>query len=510
MPIYNMASPSSSAVPSRGAAGDATASKPKPTSTWLTRPGALVALVLGLLLGAPLLVDHIAPALTPESMPPKFLYDGIIGTVGYLDRVLSALTPPNLLIFRSAMGYLHTVQLYTVARLGIADAIGDAPMSSLAIAESITGGSCKKAEALSPQGCNAVASRVTRLLRATSTYGVFREVPAGAEVWQHTSQSKFIVKSHPASMHAVLLNFGDVQFRMMAELPATVVSGEAAFLRVHGNEFWSWYGEHPTDHAVFDATMQQLGRLGGADAAVARDVPWGSRVNVVVDVGGGHGLQAASILLAHPTLHGVVLDMPHVVSRAEQVWQHGAPASMPSASTVRSRISWLGGDMFDPSTLPGPVLQAQAQAKKEGRTVCTHEVKETYGYALRDILHDWPDEDCVRILSSLSAVMRGGATPTDTCWDTEGKAVTAQEAGKNKSKAVDRVFIIGRVIVPGASFVSSLGSQDADMVMLGAFGTTAGERTTAAYSALLQQSGLTLVKVHPTRSHYAVIEAVKA
>jgi hypothetical protein len=45
------------------------------------------------------------------------------------------------------------------------------------------------------------------------------------------------------------------------------------------------------------------------------------------------------------------------------------------------------------------------------------------------------------------------------------------------------------------------------MVMLGAFGTTAGERTQAHFEALFKRAGLKLVSVTPTRSHYFIIEA---
>ena len=68
-------------------------------------------------------------------------------------------------------------------------------------------------------------------------------------------------------------------------------------------------------------------------------------------------------------------------------------------------------------------------------------------------------------------------------------------------------MIVGRMIQPGAGFIKSLGTADADMVMLGAFGSTAGERTRAHHEALLKAAGLRLLSVTPTRSAYFVYEA---
>jgi len=75
------------------------------------------------------------------------------------------------------------------------------------------------------------------------------------------------------------------------------------------------------------------------------------------------------------------------------------------------RVKLVSGDMFDPATLPSPLKLAEARVaelRKQAvinplvarRKVCAH-TEPAYGYVLRDIVHDWPDEDTVRILASL-------------------------------------------------------------------------------------------------------------
>jgi hypothetical protein len=318
-----------------------------------------------------------------------------------------------------------------------------------------------------------VALRLSRLLRACAAYGVFREAPPGSGAWANTPASHFLREAHPATLRPAALNFGRTQFAMMQRLPEAIVGGGASFEAVHGEEFWRWYRADPDEHAIFDATMAALGRLGAADAAIAADVPWGAVADVVVDVGGGHGEMAAAVLTgcAQPPAAAVIFDMSHVIERSRAVWGGGGGgdgsaqlrALLTAHPALRSRVSHAAGDMFDAATVPRP---------EGGRR---------YAYMLRDILHDWPDEACVRILASLREAM--------------GAALE------------HRVMIVGRVLVPGAGFIKSLGTTDADVLMMGAFGTTAGERTREHYERLLTDAGLRLLKVTPTRSPYFVVEA---
>lgn len=418
------------------------------------------------------------------------------------------------------------MELYTTADLKVADALHarKEPVPALALAEAVT--ECRSAAAGSAAACDQVALRLTRLLRACAAYNVFRE--AGDNTWVNTPMSEYLRIDHPDSLRDVILNFGGVQFQMMAQLPVTVRTGEASFQRVFGEEFWAWHGKHEREHAIFDATMNQLGRLGGADVAIASDYPFADRLGVVVDVGGGFGELLYQILAANPKLvKGVIFDMPHVIERSEVVWKGryaGAAADSPSVQAAAKRldltsaagkviakkVDTVGGDMFDADTVPSVVnalakMNAAAKTRSDSTTAlgqCTHSAAPGYGYVLRDILHDWNDEDCIRILRSLAQVMRGNES---VCYNSDGSVVRRPTPAAQAYK--DRVLIVGRIIKPRASFVGSLGTNDADMVMLGAFGTTAGERTVEHFSRLFAAAGLELVSVTPTRSHYSVLEA---
>ncbi len=62
-----------------------------------------------------------------------------------------------------------------------------------------------------------------------------------------------------------------------------------------------------------------------------------SAIGTLVDVGGGHGQMLASILQAHPTLHGMLFGLPYVVK--------GAPPLLKAAG-VAGRCEVMSGDAF--------------------------------------------------------------------------------------------------------------------------------------------------------------------
>lgn len=148
----------------------------------------------------------------------------------------------------------------------------------------------------------------------------------------------------------------------LVQLLHTVRTGEPAFPRQFGRSFWDDLSLDSARAASFDALMGS--RLEADAPAIAAAYPWGT-LGHVVDVGGGNGSLLIAILHAHGGLRGTVVDLAGPVARAERAI---ASADLGHRAVARA------GSFFDP-------LPAGAG-----------------GYLLSGVLHDWGDQDAVRIL----------------------------------------------------------------------------------------------------------------
>jgi hypothetical protein len=99
-------------------------------------------------------------------------------------------------------------------------------------------------------------------------------------------------------------------------------------------------------------------------------------------------------------------------------------------------------------------------------------------YILRQILHDWHDEDCVRILRNIHAAMHAGS----------------------------RLLIIDTVIFgPKDPLFAFKADSDIDMMVW----TGGKERSRGEFSSILSQAGFKLLRIIQLRSLKSIIEAVQ-
>ncbi|KAG0452795.1 hypothetical protein HPP92_025459 [Vanilla planifolia] len=137
-----------------------------------------------------------------------------------------------------------------------------------------------------------------------------------------------------------------------------VLHGGVPFNRAHGGlNVFEYHAIDPSFSKVFNAAMRShsvvimsniLNRYRGFD-----------EVRVLVDVGGGTGGTLGMITAKHPHIKGINFDLPHVIAQAPPL----------------PGVEHVGGDVFA-SVPTGDAL------------------------FLKWVLHDWNDEDCVRILKN--------------------------------------------------------------------------------------------------------------
>jgi hypothetical protein len=222
----------------------------------------------------------------------------------------------------------------------------------------------------------------------------------------------------------------------------SVETGEQSFQHVFGLSLFEYNQQYPEHATLFNNMMTEW------TASVAPTVAAGydfSAVETLVDVGGGHGQMLASILQAHPSLHGVLLDLPHVVKGATPLLE---------GAGVADRCQVIGGDAF--------------KAVPEGLET----------YLLSRVIHDWDDERAIALLARCHQAM--------------------QPQGK--------VLLVERVILTGSSPQVLVLESDVQMLVLSYGGK---ERTDAEYRALLSASGFEVTRIIPVLIPFYVIEAVR-
>lgn len=294
----------------------------------------------------------------PRRPPPRAAARAVLALRDALLRTADRLVPAELAVYFQATGFGRTRVLGVMVELGIADALGDGALTAGELAARL----------------ELDADTVHRLLRAAATGGVVRLDGDGR--FSLTRVGHALRADHPASMRDFVryLNLRSTQEAWAADAVAeTVRTGEPTFGLVHGRSVWEHFSAHPEEERIFAASMRRVTELDLP--AIVHGYPWPER-GTVCDVAGGAGTLLAGVLAAGPDLRGVLVEAPGVLEQAER---HLTGAG------VADRVQLVAGDMF-------AGIEAAADV-----------------YVLKDILHDWDDERCRRILGTVRAAMPAGA-----------------------------------------------------------------------------------------------------
>jgi ubiquinone/menaquinone biosynthesis C-methylase UbiE len=258
---------------------------------------------------------------------------------------------PHAQLDRMITGYWVSQAIYAAAKFGIADLLKQGPKSVEELAEKTS---------TNPDA-------LYRLLRALASVGIFAEVPP--RQFSLTPLAEPLQANVPHSKRALALMSGDEQFQAWTEVLYSIQTGKKAFDKVFGKPIFDYLGEHLDKAQVFDAAM--VGIHGRESAAVQKAYDF-SGINLVVDIGGGNGSQLSMLLQAHPTMRGILFDLPHVIERAK------APIA---AAGLSDRCELVAGSFFES-------VPAGADA-----------------YFMRHIIHDWEDEKSLTILRNCHRAM---------------------------------------------------------------------------------------------------------
>ncbi len=295
----------------------------------------------------------------PVVPPPPVAFRGLAARAR-VHRLADRILTGDQLVFERATGSATTQVLGAFAELSLAEALA-------------AGGrrGARAAELADRVGADADA--LHRLLRAAHAAGVVR-MDRRTGRCRLTRLGRTLAADHPRSQRDWCIYMASpATTAAWAGLAEAVRTGESAFPRVHGRSVWEHFAQHPAQEATFAGAMRRLTETFAPALASSYDWPRGA---TVCDVAGGVGTLLAAVLDHDPSLRGVLVDGPGVLEEAR---------GFLDARGHRDRVELVPGDLFE-----GFAVRADV-------------------YLLKDVLHDWDDERCARILRAVRDAAEVGA-----------------------------------------------------------------------------------------------------
>lgn len=318
--------------------------------------------------------------------------------------------------------------LYSGVKLGIFEAVGESPTSASDVAREL---------GLSP-------SLSYRLMRALASMGFLNEMKG--QTFSITPMGAIVRKDHPHTLRGVmLLEEGPEHYAIWKHLVPMIRDGKQdGFVREYGVRIFDYSSKTPAYAQVFNDAMSSYSAVQSMLVMEALKNYDFSKMRSVCDIGGGYGHLLCSLLLEHHNLTGSVLDIEPVIRNKDLL--------LADKMGVGNRCAYIAGDMFQ-------------------------EVPNSDAYIMKMILHDWNDEECVRILSNV-----------------------------HKAAPIDGKVLIAEQVVQGPE--SPHFSKLFDIHMMCAL--SGRERTDEEYANLLEKAGFRFVNTHyPESKFLGVIEGVK-
>ena len=338
-------------------------------------------------------------------------------------RMAEAQAPPHVGILQMMGGLYVAGAVSALAELGVPDLLENGPKSAEELAKEI----------------GAKADPLYRLMRATSSVGVLAEGPDGK--FSQTPMSAVLCKNAIPSLRGYARMSGrDWHLRGWSHLAHCVKTGGQATDAIYGMPVFEFLKQNREEAERFDEAMTGLSQVDGPAVAEAYNF---DGIRTIVDVGGGHGSLLATILGRNPTMQGTLYDVAYVVEGAKDR----------ALKNMKDRCTFASGDMF---------------ASVPTGTDC---------YIMKHIIHDWPDEACLKILRACRAGLNHGG----------------------------KLLVVDCVVPPGNDF-SPIKFFDLQMMIF----PSGRERTETEFRNLLAAGGWKLNRIIPTAAMDSIVEAQPA
>ncbi|MGD9528531.1 methyltransferase [Pseudonocardia sp.] len=238
-------------------------------------------------------------------------------------------------------------------------------------------------------------------------------------------------------LHGLALLAGGEYYQAWAGLEQALRTGESAFEQVHGRSLWTLLDDRSEAATSFARSMRTNTEHFLPDILALHDYP---ATGVVADIGAGAGTLVAGLLEQHTGLRGIAFEQPAVVEHTRRgIRERG----------LEGRCELVAGDFL---------VEVPAGADL---------------YVLQSVVHNWGDDDALRILRNCRRAMGRQA----------------------------RLLVVERALQQ----VDALSTAVHDLTMLVLFGGR--DRTVDGYRALLERAGFDVVRTARGASGICLLEA---
>lgn len=313
-----------------------------------------------------------------------------------------------------------TKPIYIISELGIADLLRDGP---------------KRLEDLAME-TNTHSPTLYRILRALSSVGIFHE--SENKTFSLTPLAECLLSDALRPIARMFLSpWHDKAWNGLSH---AVRTGEAGFDHAFGKPSFEWFEENVAERLVLD--QGQGSKAIGFAQAITESYDF-SDIDSICDIGGGQGDFLIHLLTKRPDLQGCIADLPGAVKSADRAI---------ARANLKDRCKAVSYNFHNETP---PVCDA---------------------YFLVNILHNWKDATCTRILENITRVMI----------------------------ADSRLWILEYILEPGPGFsVAKLLDLEV-LVMSGG-----RERSIKEFEVLANAAGLMVSKIIPTENGPTMLECIK-
>lgn len=248
--------------------------------------------------------------------------------------------------------------MFDAVALGVFDALAKGPKTAAALAAEI---------GANPGSLEQLLDACVGLELLSWTESGYANTPAA---------DAYLTSDSPDRMTGYISYSNEVMWKMWANLKDAVREGTNRWKQTYGwdGPLFSHFFKTDQSRREFLMGMHGFGRISSPHVAGAFDL---SRFRRLVDLGGATGHFAIAACERYPELDAVVFDLPEVIPLASEIV---------GASPVAGRIALVPGDFFRDALPEGDL------------------------FALGRIVHDWPEDKVLGLLSRIyERLPAGGA-----------------------------------------------------------------------------------------------------